>query len=238
MQIIEVTDLAVRSAVIRLRRQGSALQFVLYPMIHMAKPTFYAAVAKRLRTADIVVAEGVGGAGGGKHSVLVGALTLSYTVLRFNRRAQLVRQDIDYQALGVPVVRPDVTADEFAAGWRRIPLAFRLTMWAVLPLVLITRLFGGTRAIWSHSMETNDLPLTHQEEEDNDLPEALEAAFLGSRDERLVAALCRLHEQRGDDPIEVAVVYGAGHTPAIVHGLIQRYGYRPRAADWLTIADL
>ncbi len=49
MQIIEVTELAVRSAVIRLRRTGTPLQFVLYPMIHMAEPAFYAAVTRRLR---------------------------------------------------------------------------------------------------------------------------------------------------------------------------------------------
>jgi hypothetical protein len=76
VQIIEVTDLGVRSAIVRLRRRETPLQFVLYPMIHMAKPAFYAAVAARLKQANVVVAEGVGG-GRGKRSVLIGALTLS-----------------------------------------------------------------------------------------------------------------------------------------------------------------
>ena len=90
------------------------------------KPAFYAAVTARLRRADVVVAEGVGG--DRRNSVLVGALTLSYTVLRFNRRAKLVRQDVDYAAPGVPVMRPDVSIEEFAAGWQRVPLAHRLMM--------------------------------------------------------------------------------------------------------------
>ncbi|GAA1891587.1 hypothetical protein [Asanoa iriomotensis] len=237
MQIIEVTDLAVRSAVIRLRRPGTALRFVLYPMLHMAKPTFYSAVTRRLKAADVVVVEGVGG-GGRKGSVLVGALTLSYRVLRFNRGAKLVEQRIDYAALGVPIVRPDVSKAEFADGWRRIPLKERLLMWAVFPAIVVVRLFGGTRVIWSRSMELNDLPLTLKDEELNDLSPELEAALGGERDERLLAALCHLHEERGDEDIEVAVVYGAGHTAAVVLGLMQRYGYRPRSADWLTIADL
>ncbi|MEV0718157.1 hypothetical protein [Asanoa sp. NPDC050611] len=237
MQIIEVTDLAVRTAVIRLRRRGTPLQFVLYPMIHMAKPTFYAAVTRRLRSADVVVVEGVGG-GGGRPSVLVRALTLSYTVLKLNRRAKLVEQRIDYAALGVPVVRPDVSFEEFRAGWRRIRLKDRLLLWAVLPAVLLARLFGGTRVIWSRSMELNDLPLTLKDEEQNDFLPEFEAALGGERDERLLAALCRLHEDRGDEPIEVAVVYGAGHTTPVVLGLMKRYGYRPRSADWLTIVDL
>jgi pheromone shutdown protein TraB len=138
----------------------------------------------------------------------------------------------------VPVVRPDVSAAEFAAGWRRIPVQDRLLMWTVLPAVLLARLFGGTRVIWSRSMELNDLPMTLKEEELNDFSPELAAALSGERDERLVAALCRLHEERGAEAIEVAVVYGAAHTTPVVLGLMKRYGYRPRSADWLTIVDL
>jgi hypothetical protein len=66
----------------------------------------------------------------------------------------------------------------------------------------------------------------------------VEAAFGGERDDRLLAALTRLHEQRCGEDIEVAVVYGAAHVPAVVRGLRDRYGYRPRSADWLTLAEL
>jgi hypothetical protein len=236
VQIIEVTDFTVRSAVGRLQRRETPLQFVLYPMIHMAKPAFYAAVTVRLKRADIVVVEGVGG-GRRKRSVLVGALTLSYTVLRFNRRAKLVEQDIGYAALGVPVVRPDVSSEEFAAGWRRVPLAHRLVMWCLLPGIVLARLFGGTRMIWSRSMELNDLPSPEDERQADWSPE-LQAAFGGDRDNRLVAALCRLHDEHNGQDAEVAVVYGAAHMPAIVQGLADRYGYRPRRADWLTVVDL
>jgi hypothetical protein len=236
MQIIEVTEFGVRSAVIRLRRRESALQFVLYPMIHMAKPAFYTAVTTRLKRADVVVVEGVGG-GRRKRSVLAGALTLSYTVLRFNPRAKLVVQDIDYAALGVPVVRPDVSVEDFAVGWRRVPLSHRLMMWCVLPVIVVMRLFGGTRMIWSRSMEQNDLPST-ADEDLADWSPRLEAAFGGERDNRLLSALCRLHEERSGENIEVAVVYGAAHVPAIVHGLTKRYGYRPGSAEWLTVADV
>jgi len=35
----------------------------------------------------------------------------------------------------------------------------------------------------------------------------------------------------------VAVVYGAGHMPGVVHHLATAYGYRPRDAEWLTVFD-
>ncbi len=99
------------------------------------------------------------------------------------------------------------------------------------------RLFGGTRMIWSRSMEQNDLPSPTKEDAVDWSPE-LEAAFGGERDDRLLAVLSRLHEERTGEDIEVAVVCGAAHVPAIVRGLMDRYGYRPRSADWLTVADL
>ncbi|MEV6964003.1 hypothetical protein AB0M47_02730 [Hamadaea sp. NPDC051192] len=236
MQIIEVTEFGVRSAVIRMRHPTSKLQFVVYPMIHVAEPGFYAAVTNRLKRATVVVVEGVGG-GAKKRSLLASALMLSYRVLRFNRRMTLVEQNIDYASLDADVVNPDVSLEEFANGWRRVPLTHRLMAWCVLPLVIVVRLFGGTRMVWSQSMEQNDLPTPEEEDFAEAMPE-LDAAFGGVRDERLLDALSRLHEQRGTEPIDVAVVYGAGHVPAVVAGLMKRHGYRVRSADWLTVAAL
>jgi hypothetical protein len=38
-------------------------------------------------------------------------------------------------------------------------------------------------------------------------------------------------------PVAVGVVYGAGHMPAVIHGLLDRYGYQPQGAEWLTVFD-
>jgi hypothetical protein len=234
VQIIEVTELGVRSAVIRLRRRDTALQFVLFPMIHMARPQFYRDVTTRLRRAQLIVVEGVHG---GRTAPLFRALTLSYRVLRFNRRTQLVEQDIDYKAIGVPIIGPDVSADEFRVDWRRVPWRDRMMMWLALPVVIFARLVGGTSAIWTRALALDDLPTPEEEAIAEAMPE-LEAAFLDRRDGRLLQALYAVHEQRCDEAIEVAVVYGAGHVPAIVRGLGDTYGYKPRSADWLTVADI
>jgi hypothetical protein len=44
MQLVEASSFAVRSAVIQLRRPDTPLGFVLFPMIHLATPAFYAEV--------------------------------------------------------------------------------------------------------------------------------------------------------------------------------------------------
>ncbi|WP_235437560.1 hypothetical protein [Micromonospora sp. RV43] len=73
MQIIEHSVLGTRSAVLRLRRPGSRLEFLVFPMLHVASPALYAAVTKRLRECDLLVVEGVSG-----RSAVGSALTLTY----------------------------------------------------------------------------------------------------------------------------------------------------------------
>ena len=110
-------------------------------------------------------------------------------------------------------------------------------LWLVLAVVLLGRLLGGSRVIWSKAVETEDLPSDQDEAAAERMPE-LTAALGGQRDERLLAALGRLHEQRSTEDIEVAVVYGAGHVAAAVHALNDRYGYKARSAEWITVVDL
>jgi len=231
MQIIEHSMIGTRSAVLRLKRRGADLQFVLFPMIHVADPRFYAAVADRLRRCDLLIVEGVGG-----RSALTWALTLTYRIIPANKRSGLVVDDIAYESLGVPLVNADVTSGELAAGWWTIPWRHRLTAWCVVPFVVAAQFVGGTRRLLSPEVEVSDLP-TAQEEAltDSEFGEHFERTIVGDRDEHVLGVLSELVRTRSAERIDVAVVYGAGHVPAIVRGLHQRHGYRPCTADWLTV---
>ncbi|MFC7545937.1 hypothetical protein [Plantactinospora sp. GCM10030261] len=233
MQIIEHSIIGTRSAVLRLRRPGSQLEFVLFPMLHVASPDFYAAVARRLRQCDLLVVEGVSG-----RSVLTWAITLTYRVIPRNRRSGLVADNIPYRSLGVELLNPDVTAAEFTQGWRTMPLRYRALMWSIVPIVVVAQFFGGTRRLLAPDVEVNDLPSERDEMgADDEFTEHFDHVFRDTRDERLLAALGELIRTRSSERIDVAVVYGAGHVPAIVRGLADRHGYRVRTADWLTVLN-
>jgi hypothetical protein len=58
------------------------------------------------------------------------------------------------------------------------------------------------------------------------------------RDAHLLAALARIHEARCDEAIEVAIVYGAKHMPAVVVYLSRRFGYWAGDAEWMTVFEL
>lgn len=60
MQIVEVTELSARCAVLTVRHREKPLRFVVFPMLHVAQPAFSREVTRRLRVLDLVVVEGVG----------------------------------------------------------------------------------------------------------------------------------------------------------------------------------
>lgn len=227
MEIISTGALGTRSAVIRLRRKGSELQFVVFPMLHVASPRFYADVTARLRECDVLVVEGVS-----SRSVLTWALTASYRVIPKNRRAGVVVDNIRYADLGVPLVNPDVTAGELTRSWRTLPLRLRLMVWCMLPVVVVAQLLGGRKRLLSRSIQVNDDDLPEHE-----VDELLAGVFGGERDRRLFAALTELHAARSHERIDVAIVYGAAHVPPLVEAMLVTLGYRARSAEWLIALD-
>jgi hypothetical protein len=249
VQIIEVSVLGVRSSVLRLTRHDSPLRFEIFPMVHIADPAFYTAVTQRLRNCDLIVAEGVGrpddpsgassvGSSGGTagRSAALSALTASYRLPARLERSGLVEQNIDYNALGVPVRYPDMTGEQFAAGWQAVPLWQRALAVTVSPLIGLDRLAFGSRRALARDMELTDVDW-QDTFADVDSAEELFALIGEQRDRLLIAELDRIHRQRHHEAITVAVVYGAGHTAPIAHGMRALHGYGVRSAEWLTVFD-
>jgi len=229
VQIIEVTGLGVRSAVITMRRSGTPLRFVLFPMMHVASPLFYRQVRRRLSGCDLIVAEGVRG-----KSRQLSALTLAYRFAPRWRRNGLEEQD-EARLLpdGIPVVNPDATAAEAVADLKALPRWMYLLLLAAAPVMGLIFAVRGPRAFLDRDLEVEDLPKTSRAEELAD--HVVLDALTGRRDQLLLAALDKIHAERCEEPIAVAVVYGAAHIPAVAAGLMHRHGYRPRQAEWLTL---
>ncbi|MEB8342360.1 hypothetical protein [Streptomyces endophyticus] len=229
MQIIEVTGYAIRSAVITLRRRGTPMEFVVFPMLHVASPAFYAQVRLRLRTCDLVVMEGIRG-----KSAVVSTLTLAYRFAprRSRNGLQLQRGDLLLPE-SVPVLRPDVTAAEAVADLKTLPRWTYLLMLLAAPVMGLVFALRGPRAFLDEDLAVDDLPTTARAEMLADHP--IGHAMSDHRDLRLLDALDGIHAEHHAEPLRVAVVYGAGHVPAIVAGLRGRHGYRPWGAEWLTV---
>lgn len=239
MQIIEHSIIGTRSAVLRMRRRDLGLEFVIFPMLHVAAPEFYHEVTKRLKRCDLLVLEGVGATDGKQRSVqgsvITSALTLTYRVMPWLRRGRMVVDPIRYRSLGVPFICPDFTTADVAESFGRTPWKFRILLMLMVPVGVVLNLFGAHRRLLSPAMEVSDLPSPQDEEmSDSEFGEQFEDFLGGERDDRVNAVLADLVRTRGHERIDVGVVYGAAHTPAIVDALF-KLGYRVRPSDWVMV---
>jgi hypothetical protein len=224
VQITELSALGLRVAILPLRRRETPMRFVLFPMVHFGRPEFYAEVTTRLRRCDLIVAEGADQASSNGLAYL-----LAMRATGQPGAERLVAQDIDYAALGVPTIWPDLEPDTRprspwlrAAGW--------------LDVIIMTPVYTAMMAAGAEPW------LARQKFEISDRTEARTRLFsrimIEDRDRDLLKALQGVHEERKDEAIEVAVVYGAAHMPAVVRGLHARFGYRAvRGSEWLTAID-
>lgn len=237
MQITEVTGFGMRSAAITLQREKTAMKFALFPMIHFAAPTFYAEVRRRLHDCAVIVSEGMSGP-----TLQSNAMDFTNHYFPHGRQHGIVAQtDEIVLPEGIAVVRPDVPPTEPAIDLRGIPGLGRMARLTGLNLALITSThlistavaIAGPRVLYTKGLEIHDFAFTAQEERNADSP--LSHVLKDTRDIKLLKALTDLHEERCLEPITVGVVYGAAHMPAVANGLIERYGYRARHAEWMNV---
>jgi hypothetical protein len=52
MQIVELSSFALRSAVTRFKKDGSSVEFALFPMIHVGERSYYDDIHRRLAGCD------------------------------------------------------------------------------------------------------------------------------------------------------------------------------------------
>jgi hypothetical protein len=230
VQVVEVDELGVRAVVVTLRRRGSPMTFVLFPMIHLGSPQFYEAIRAQVAECDVVVAEGAG------RTLITSLLTMTYRVARLRSRSGLVVQNLYAGSFGIPWICPDMTSAEVRTGWRKVPVAHRLLVWCLVPAAAVIMLVLGPRAVVARVAAMDDEPTLADLNSELARPE-IHALLSGDRDRKLVDALATLHEQRSHEAIKVAVVYGAAHIPAAAHAMRAMYGYVARDGRYVSVFE-
>jgi hypothetical protein len=224
MQYIESSVIGVRSAVITLKRRATPLRFVLIPMVHVAEPDFYREVAALAGECALIVAEGI-----------PARYAPMQTLMSSIRWDHLVDQltSLDLEGLGVPVQWEWVVDDRVKSGREQAMAKVADSAAAVV-----------MRALGRYGSPLGGPSLEQADEHDDRWERLLTAGRLGrafeadtqQRDSQLVRALGVIHAQRLNEPVKVAVVFGAAHIPAVVDYLTETFRYYVGNARWLTVA--
>ncbi|HEV8332545.1 MAG TPA: hypothetical protein VGQ22_14055 [Steroidobacteraceae bacterium] len=197
-------------------------------MIHAGAAEYYAEISRRLATCDVVLFEGV-------RSPQSWLLTRSYAIAARRKRLGLVLQSdgLDYALVKSRGVHADVSAEQFAAAWAKVPVVQRLAILTFAPLYGVWVFLTGTRESIGRRMSTEEVESNKDVDFLESMPEFQEA-LVASRDAKLVEDLSSAVERNGANK-RIAVIYGAGHMRAVSRLLTGKYQYRVVESEWITV---
>src|SRR5499426_125261 len=233
MQFIEKNSFNVRSAVYPLKKDGSGLEFLLFPMIHVGSKEFYDDVSRRLAACDLILMEGVNSKKGQ-------ILTLSYRIVKKIRRMDLVTQRDGMKISGFldKIINSDMEGRAFDERWSALPLGLRAQLLLYLPIYVVNLFLFGTRETLAENMAFEDLPSSDEILLQDESFDKLEALLSDERDRWLITHIQKLYDSHGRDRKTVGIVYGARHMRNIVRFLLARLNYRVAKAEWVAVFDL
>ncbi|NMO51933.1 TraB/GumN family protein [Actinoplanes sp. TBRC 11911] len=218
MRLTEMSVMGFRTSVTTFRRPAGGLRWVIIPTIHMGHADYYWAIWQRLRSCQAVVAEIWDGP-----SSTGMAYANAMRLARQRASRDLVAQDIDYAALGVPIIFPDDYLAPDASPDRRMSRAERLNATVATPILALHMALTGDRD-W----------LARTKLDIDDQTEVVRDAGDVKREDLLLGVLREIDTEFAAEDMEVAVVFGALHMPTVVRHLAG-IGYRVVPPEqWLT----
>ena len=233
MQFVEPSIFGVRSARLSFVSPTSPVRITLFPMVHIGEAEFYASTYDDAGSHDVVFLEGV-------NSPITYRITRSYRWLVGSRAMAglIVQPRFPTGRTDNRIVRSDLTATEFEAEWRRVPLWLRAVVYVLAPLVGLRRRWLYSKEKLAKDMRCEDQPTLSELMALDPETGALTQVILHARDERLLEHLRAELDGAQSTPITFAIVYGAAHMRAVVRELTSSRDFFVCASDWRSILSL
>jgi hypothetical protein len=228
LQYLENSLLSLRAVHYTLKSPKGTAEIQLFPMVHVGSAAFYEQVRSRLERCDAILYEGVS-------SLKVRILTLAYRLVAHRKRLNLICQGdaLPLKSHHSRLIHADVSAGEFNTEWSRIPFWYRLVLAVAAPLYGAYLCVTATRESIGRHLSLDDQSSRHEALRWDDSG-GVDRAIISTRDAKL---LSRLESLLSAEPREsrVAILYGAGHMPAVTDLLMGKYQYRVIASEWLDV---
>ena len=230
MPYVEKNEDSLVMVIHRLKKSGYALEFLLFPMIHVGTQEFYDEIGRRLTACDLVLAEGI-------NSKRAQMISLPYRIAAKSLRLKLVSQSnaLNFSTFKDKIVPADLDGESFDEGWSQLRLRLRIGLLVTLPLSAIYLLLLVNRRKLADYILRRDASIRDQAR-DEDF-EDLARLIGGDRNRKLIRHIKELYDARKKEPLTIGVPYGAKHMSRIMKFLLNRLGYRVIGFERLTVFD-
>lgn len=233
MQFVEKNSFNVRSAIYHLRKEGTDLEFVVFPMIHVGEQGFFDEIGRRLSSCDLILAEGV-------NSRKAHLITFSYRIVRRIQRMNLVTQQegLEISRFREKTLNADMQGSAFNERFTSLPLLLRLQLLVLVPFFALYLMLFGTRETIAEYIALEDLPSSEEILLTDEQLEKLDSLLVDERDQILISRIQAVYESGKTSKQTVGIVFGAVHVRAVVAFLMQRLQFRITKAEWVTVFEL
>lgn len=233
MQLLESSDLGLRSARLTFRSATSNVMITLFPMIHLGEAAFYETVYRDAYAHDAVLVEGV-------RSPVATRITRAYRWIEDAKEIGLVVQPrLSLQPNSqAAIIHADLSGDEFERHWRKVPLHLRLLIYMAAPTYALYHRWFGSRASLANGHALDDLPSRGETLRWTPEYASIDQVILAERDKRLVEVMGDYLDVATTEPRRLAVVYGAQHMRAVTKELTRNRGFHCMNSEWMLVFSL
>ena len=196
-------------------------------MVHIGDKSFYDEVSHRLNGCQTIIHEGVPG-------FRTRLLTQAYRITAKKKSLNLTLQndEIRIKDHAVRKIHADVSSDGFAENWRGLPWLQQIGLSILAPLYGVWTYLFSTRESLARGRSTDSLTNAYALRKD-DSTIAVRDVFLTKRDEFIVSQIDSYLDTCRSEGETAAILFGAGHMPAIVSHLSEKHGYSSKKAEWI-----
>lgn len=233
MQFIEKNSFNVKAAVYSLKKDTTALEFLIFPMVHVGSREYYQEINRRLLACDLIILEG-------QKSKKATILTLSYRFIKKIRRMDLITQNEGMRVAEFrnEILDADLEENVFDERWSSLPITLRVQLFVIVPVFVVYLFLFGTRETLAENLAIDDLPSSDEILFEDESFSRLDSLVVDERDRRLIEHITRVNNERSQTSQKIAIVYGASHMRNVMLFLMQKLKYRVVRAEWVKVFDL
>lgn len=226
MKYLKTDNGQLYSSIVTFEKPGSNVRFKLFPVVHVGRREYYELAYKKLNENDYVLYEGFGEATRSEKK--------QGTYRSSAQKMGLVSQDeaINYRRLPAKWIRADLKGE--AAKQAVDDLMFHekfflknLGILNAAAVGLFSVAFANRRALAELLAQFQNAPMTMP------LFERLSWMITGQREKVIYRKIGQFAATQWDQPITVAIFYGAGHMAALTKHLTETLGYQESSTEWI-----
>ena len=204
-------------------------RFLIIPMVHIGDQSFYEDVSRRLDECQTIIFEGVPGF---RSRLLTQAYRI--TVKRRSLGLVLQRDAIRMNRFKAHKIHGDITSEGFAAQWRTLPWLQQIGVLILAPIYGCWTYLVASRDSLARGKSTDSLSNAYALRE-SDSAVDIRDVLLTKRDELIVSCIDDYIRNCEDNNETAAILFGAGHMPAIVSHLMHKHCYSAKKSEWVSV---